>query len=150
MLTLARQGATIDETEVVRLDSTAQKAWTNVDTVDATLEIAADGAIEADQSRLVQLFENLYRNAIEHGGKAVTVTVGRLNAGFYIEDTGPEIPAETYDEIFENGYATNKDGTGFGLPIVKRVAEAHEWEITATEGSMGGARFEITGVEFSP
>lgn len=40
----------------------------------------------------VTLFENLYRNAVEHGGSEVTVTVGTLKDGFYIEDDGVGVP----------------------------------------------------------
>jgi len=91
------------------------------------------------------VFENLYRNAIEHGGDGVTIRVGTSNGGFFVEDTGPGIPADERDDVFESGYTTNEDGTGFGLAIVKRVVEAHGWEITVTEGSDGGARFEVSG-----
>jgi signal transduction histidine kinase len=51
--------------------------------------------------------------------------------------------------VFEAGYSTNEDGTGFGLRIVEQVANAHGWEVAITESEQGGARFEITGVEFA-
>ena len=101
----------------------------------------------ADELRLKQLFENLIRNAVEHGGSAVTVTIGDLNEGFYVEDTGTGIPAEEVATAFEAGYSTNAEGTGFGLSIVQRIAEAHGWDIHITNRSGGGARFEITGIE---
>ena len=49
--------------------------------------------------------------------------------------------------VFDPGYTTNDDGTGFGLAIVDQIATAHGWEIRATDADGGGARFEITGVE---
>lgn len=67
--------------------------------------------------------------------------------GFYIEDDGPGIPAEEREKVFNAGYLTAESGTGLGLNIVKRVAEAHGWEINITESSLGGTRFEITGIE---
>lgn len=51
-------------------------------------------------------------------------------------------------DIFETGYSTNQDGTGFGLNIVQHIVSAHDWEIAVAEGTDGWARFEITGVEF--
>jgi signal transduction histidine kinase len=42
---------------------------------------------------------------------------------------------------------TSEAGTGFGLAIVREIAEAHGWAVAATEGDLGGARFEFTGVE---
>jgi len=79
---------------------------------------------------------------------AVTITVGDLSDGFYLEDDGPGIPESEHDTVFDAGYTTSEDGTGFGLSIVERVAEAHGWEIRVGESEAGGARFEVTGVEF--
>jgi len=86
-------------------------------------------------------------DAVEHGGEALTVTVGGFEGGFFVADDGRGIPAEERDRVFDAGYSTNEDGTGFGLHIVKEVARAHGWEIRATESQDGGARFEITGVD---
>jgi PAS domain S-box-containing protein len=146
MLTLAREGDAVGETEPVALDAIAKQAWNNVATNDAALEVEASVQIDADHSRFIQVFENLYRNAIEHGGDTVTVRVGTLDGGFFIEDTGPGIPEDERDDVFESGYTTNQDGTGFGLAIVKRIVEAHGWEIGVTIGRDGGARFEISGI----
>jgi signal transduction histidine kinase len=76
----------------------------------------------------------------------VTVRVGRTRDGFYVEDTGPGIPENERDDVLDSGYTTKREGTGFGLTIVKRIVEVHGWEIYVTEGSDGGARFEIIGV----
>jgi signal transduction histidine kinase len=106
-----------------------------------------DKTVYADESRLMQLFENLSGNAVEHGGSDVAVTVGNLDDGFYIEDDGCGIPNNEYDDVFTPGYSNSEDGTGFGLSIVKQIVAAHGWEIRLTEGTAGGARFEITGVD---
>ncbi|MFB6297449.1 MAG: PAS domain S-box protein [Salinirussus sp.] len=147
LLTLAREGDQVDETEPVELASVAEDSWQIVNTEQATLEADATRTIEADQSRLRQLFENLYRNAVEHGGDSVTVSVGTMNDGFYVADTGSGIPESDQEEVFEAGYSTDEEGTGFGLRIVEQVVDAHGWEITVTESDQGGARFEFTGVE---
>jgi signal transduction histidine kinase len=93
------------------------------------------------------VFENLFRNAVEHAGDDVTITVGTLDGGFYVDDDGPGIPEDERDRVFEAGYSTGEAGTGFGLSIVRDVVEAHGWDIRVVEGADGGARFEITGVE---
>lgn len=152
LLTLARGGDHVESPEHIELHRVVKSAWENVATSDAQLRVEIDRSrtLSADRSRLSELLENLYRNALEHGGEDVTVTVGELTKapGLYIEDTGPGIPAADRETIFEAGFSTADDGTGFGLSIVEQVAEAHGWEIQATTGSDGGARFEITGVEF--
>ncbi len=63
-------------------------------------------------------------------------------------DDGPRIPETDRADVFDAGYARNPDGTGFGLRIVEGIVEAHGWEIDVTDAEGGGARFEITGVEF--
>jgi signal transduction histidine kinase len=107
----------------------------------------ATPVIKGDTSRLQQLFENLYRNAVEHGGDGVAVHVGDLDGGRYVADTGSRIPESDRDEIFQAGYSTADHGTGFGLRIVAQIVEAHGWDIRVVDGERCGARFEITGVE---
>ena len=148
LLTLARNGTSVIERETVELDRFLATCWKNVATADATLRSRIDRPISGDRSRLQQLFENLFRNAVEHGGEDVTVTVGELDDGFYVEDDGPGIPPDRRPDVFEMGFSTVDGGTGFGLNIVDRVVEEHGWEISLTEGSEGGARFEVRGVEF--
>jgi PAS domain S-box-containing protein len=147
LLTLAQEGDQVDETEPVGIAEMVESSWQTVEMAQATLDAGEPGVIEADRSRLQELFENLYRNAAEHGGDDVTVLVGGMSNGFYVSDTGPGIPETEREEIFEAGYSTDADGTGFGLRIVEQIAEAHGWEVTVTESEQGGARFEFTGVE---
>ena len=149
LLALARDGEAVTEREPVALGTIAGSCWSNVETANASLLTDSDRTIRADKSRLKQLFENLMRNAIEHGGDDVTVTIGDLDDGFYIEDDGPGIPEADRETVFEVSYSTAQGGTGLGLSIVKQIAEAHGWDIRVTEGSDRGARFEITGVEFA-
>lgn len=146
LLTLARKGNQISEQESVALAALVQDCWHNVETEQATLQTPTDRAILADRSRLQQLLENLLRNAIDHAGPTVTVTVGNLSDGFFLEDDGPGIPEENRTTVFDAGFTTKSSGTGFGLSIVKQIAEAHGWEVTIGEAHNGGARFEITGV----
>lgn len=154
VLWLAREGRDIGSMDTVVLHETIDTAWTVVAdcAADAELHYADDSLsaakIEADDDRLSQLLENLFGNAIEHGDDEVTVTVGVMNDGFYVEDDGPGIPEDRRDSVFTAGYSTSEDGTGFGLSIVKQVAEAHGWDIHVTESTESSARFEITGVEF--
>jgi PAS domain S-box-containing protein len=148
LLVLAREGEAIGETEPVDFERVLRRAWESVGTDAATLDVlpGVPETVESDRSRLTELFENLCRNAIEHGGEGVTVTVGATQAGFFIADDGPGIPDGERGAVFESGYSTTADGTGFGLAIVSRIAEAHGWTVTATESESGGARFEFAGV----
>ncbi|WP_318569179.1 PAS domain-containing protein [Salinigranum marinum] len=207
LLLLARTGAVVNDPEPVTIDAVARDAWAVTDTGDATLSLD-DGlpAVSADPSRLAGLFENLFRNSVEHGstgnrtaaqsGEAiersstssrpetddavehgstngrsqidsatdhppassqtaprsadrVEVRVGVLEngagRGFFVEDDGPGFGSSVDDPdgLFDPGVSTATDGTGYGLTIVRDVAEAHGWTVTATAGDDGGARFEF-------
>jgi PAS domain S-box-containing protein len=148
-LQLAKQGRMVTETKPLELADIAAGCWEMVDKQDAELTIDGDCVFRGDMSRIKQLLENLYRNAIDHGGEDVTINVGVLSDGFYVEDDGTGIPEDERDDIFEAGHTTSEDGTGFGLAIVSEIVDAHDWDISITEGTEGGARFEITGVDFT-
>lgn len=183
VLTLARGAHVLDVTADIDIGDVARDAWATVETESASLTVAADlPATDADPDRLQRLFENLFRNAVEHGstsppprapedavergstgsrpgvddavetGQEVTppedgvgVRVGRVEDGFFVADDGVGIPPAERERVFDPGYSTNEtgDGTGLGLTIVERIAEAHDWTVSLATGSAGGARFEF-------
>ena len=145
LLALAREGETIDETEVTDLESVIEAAWFQVESREATLVVDEDiGSVEADPERLQTLFENLFRNAVEHVGSDVSVHIARYTDRLIIEDDGEGIDPELAEDIFEFGYSTG-GGTGTGLAIVRAIARAHEWDITLQGDSKEETRFEIRG-----
>ena len=146
ILILAREGEQARDTEPVRLTTVVTAAWDVVATADASLTIETECTVHADEGQLQQLVENLLRNAIDHGGEDVSVTVGECNGGFYVADDGPGIPPEDREAVFEAGYSTGARGTGLGLSIVEQVVDAHDWQLSVTGASDGGTRFEITDV----
>ncbi|MFC6862647.1 sensor histidine kinase [Halomicroarcula sp. GCM10025817] len=147
LLELAQfEQADIDR-ESVDLETLVGQCWMLVDTNEATLVSNVDGTVAADRNQLQRLFENLFRNAVEHGGSTVTVTVDELEDGFYVEDDGPGIPPEIRDDVFESGFTTANESTGFGLGIVAEIARSHGWNLSVADGADGGARIKVTGVE---
>jgi len=145
LLTMAREGQTVDDPEAVSLQSVATEAWSTANTDDLELVVRSDLTIEADPARLKSVFENLFRNANDHAG-ATTVFVATVETGFVVEDDGRGIGADDRESLFEFGYSTDEEGTGIGLAVVKRICEAHGWEIQATASTYGGMRFEISDV----
>jgi PAS domain S-box-containing protein len=147
LLTIARGGKQVTDPDTVSLADAIRDCKRSVETDGAELIVETDRTIRADASRLKQILENLIRNAVDHGGGSVTVRIGELDDGFYVADDGPGIPPDERADIFEAGYSATEDGTGFGLNIVREIVDAHGWTVRVTEGSDGGARFEIAGVD---
>ncbi|WP_253738717.1 sensor histidine kinase [Halohasta salina] len=157
-----------DATEPVSVQTVAIRAWRIVDPSTARLRVEPTlGSVEANPIRLQQLFENLIRNAIEHGSAesvglgadagptdphavfeddtdSVTVTIKPTSTGFAVCDDGPGIPDDQREAIFESGYTTTEAGSGLGLHIVEEIVEAHDWSIAVDESDSGGARFEVS------
>jgi signal transduction histidine kinase len=148
ILMLARTGHRVDPTNAIDLDAMATGCWANVDTQDASLDIESNVQVKADQVHIQNLLENLIRNAVEHGGGAVTVRLGKLSDadGFYVEDDGFGIPPEDRDRVFESGYSSVEGNVGLGLNIVREIAESHDWDVTLTDSQNGGTRFEFSNV----
>ena len=147
ILAMAQSGQQPDR-QPLSLEAAAHTAWAMVATADASLVVETDATLSADTQQLSRLFENLFRNSVEHGGTAVTVRVGTTADGFYVADDGVGIPADKQATIFDERVSYDADGTGYGLAIVRDIVAAHGWSVTVTESTDGGARFEITGVTF--
>jgi len=144
--TLTDNGDPVEEPEPQSIDRVAADAWANVDTGTATLTVADAGRVYADRGRLLSVFENLFRNSVEHGPDGVSVTLGLTDDGFYVADDGPGVPEDDRESVFEYGYTTSDEGTGLGLSIVEMMAESHDWTVSLTAGGGGGARFEFKDV----
>jgi PAS domain S-box-containing protein len=149
LLRVARQGVVVEDPQAIDVEPVVVMAWDGTGgQAGGTLEYESIGPVAADPDRLCQLFENVFRNALEHAGPDVTVRVGPMTRGLYVEDDGPGIPVSGRDRVFDHGYTTREDGSGYGLSIVRTIVNAHGWDVRVTEGADGGARFEITGIEF--
>lgn len=144
LLSLARQGQAVGETSTVDLDTVVRTVWDGLDGGSLTVTDSL-GQVEADPDRLYELVANLCRNAVEHAGDDVSIRVGPLASqhGFFVDDDGPGIDRADRADVFDYGFTTDETGTGFGLAIVKGIAEAHGWQVSVTESESGGARFEV-------
>ncbi|WP_197428468.1 histidine kinase N-terminal 7TM domain-containing protein [Halapricum sp. CBA1109] len=155
LLTMARAGLSVEDTDAVGIAAVVRESWHHAQTEGLTLDlqVSESTTVQADRDRLLHVFENLVRNAVDHNDPPLTVRIGTLDAasssgaeqpvGFYVEDDGDGIPESHREDVFEYGFTTTSDGTGFGLSIVQDIVDAHGWNVCVTEGDDGGARFEI-------
>ncbi|MFB6126872.1 MAG: GAF domain-containing sensor histidine kinase [Halolamina sp.] len=110
----------------------------------AVLDVRAQPTVAANPERLRTLFENVLHNAVEYGGREVTVTVGVLDDdGFYVADDGPGFETNSAEELFTYRASGGDDDVGLGLAIVRDVVAAHGWDVRATESRDGGSRLEF-------
>ncbi|UPV99429.1 ATP-binding protein [Halorussus gelatinilyticus] len=150
MLVLTQGRNAIGETEPFSLAAVAREAWDEADAPDATLQVDLDARVETDETYLRHLFQNLFENAVEHGGSDVAVRVGEAEDGFFVADDGIGIPASDREDVFKAGVTTTADegGTGLGLAFVRELATVYDWSYRVTESAGGGARFEFSNVDF--
>lgn len=102
-----------------------------------------ENLIEADPERVEQVLINLLQNAIDasptHGIVELIVSERNGEITMAIADNGPGIADASLEKIFEVFYTTKKRGTGLGLPISKKIVEAHGGSLTVTNNPSGGA-----------
>lgn len=106
------------------------------------------GDARFDAMRLEQVIGNLVINAIEASpeGGVVEVKLYLSERGYPIldvADQGCGIPLEERQEVLHPFYTTKKEGTGLGLPIVKKIVDAHGWSLQILDNQNGGTLFRI-------
>ncbi|HIK05297.1 MAG TPA: histidine kinase [Trichormus sp. M33_DOE_039] len=109
--------------------------------------------VYADPERIRQVLVNLLDNAIKYTPECGKISIAGLHrttqkVQFSIGDTGPGIPPENRDRIFENHYRLERDegteGYGIGLCLCQRIIRAHYGQIWVDSNPQGGAWFHFT------
>ena len=124
--------------------------------LERAVEPGAD-TVAGDERRLEQVIQNLVANAVRHtpdGGRirlqaAAPPDAGGARVAITIDDSGPGIPPEHVGHVFDRFYRVDSSrdarsgGSGLGLSIVRAVVERHGGTVSASNGPLGGARFEL-------
>jgi two-component system OmpR family sensor kinase len=108
------------------------------------------GTVIGLRSALRTLVRNLIDNALRYtpaGGRVeLEVRAEGEQVVLQVSDTGPGIPAEDRERVFDRFYrvpGSTAEGSGLGLAIVKQIAEAHRAAISLGEGDHGGLRATV-------
>ena len=108
------------------------------------LDMTGDVTVLCDVDQLSRLFQNLVLNAqqaIGSGDGKVTIDVQMDPLVVSVNDSGPGIPEELADKIFEPQFTTRGSGTGLGLAIVKAIADRHFITIECQSSPQSGTSF---------
>jgi len=102
---------------------------------------------QLDSERMMLVLMNLLTNAIEASlpNDMVSVSCRHYDKGLCIDvsDRGTGIPAAIKERIFEPFVSGKEKGTGLGLPICKKIVEAHSGNLTCSNNPGGGTTFSI-------
>ncbi|SPB14980.1 sensor histidine kinase [Caballeronia novacaledonica] len=125
--------------------------------VDLGIEASEPATVKGDADALRVMFNNLIDNATKYtpkGGRVdITLTVKNGRPVVEIADSGPGIPAEERDRVFDRFYRvggganrarTDVAGSGLGLAIVKRIADQHGARVALAEAASGGLSVSIS------
>jgi len=100
-----------------------------------------------DPTMMRRVFTNLFTNALQampNGGQlTIRAFTTEEDAFISIEDTGVGIPKENLDKLFHPLFTTKPKGTGFGLPVCRRLVEAHDGSITVESKVGRGSTFTV-------
>ena len=100
-----------------------------------------------DPQRMKQALINLLINAIEASPEGETIAVNsyqkRKKLIIEVRDSGYGIPMDKKEEIFSHFFTTKKQGTGLGLPIAKKIVEAHQGYLDILENQEKGVTFRV-------
>jgi signal transduction histidine kinase len=141
---------TVDATETVA--ETVDSLGVLIQETGAEIEYDSLPTVSADMNQLRQLFQNLIKNAIEHGGSPPRAEIQGEDLGhawqFSVSDNGPGIPQAQQDRIFEIFQQATDDGddsgeSGIGLAICERIASRHHGDIWV-ESDDDGSTFKFT------
>jgi two-component system sensor histidine kinase HydH len=111
----------------------------------SAIDMRIDGAgclVRVDPAQMQLVFQNVLINAAQamngHGAIAVTTAPADGLCRIAIADAGPGMSAEVRDRAFEPFFTTKTRGTGLGLPLAKRIVDAHGGQIQIDTPSTGG------------
>jgi signal transduction histidine kinase len=141
------------------VDSIWREAWDSLEMSrrgrDAKLHEITSGIdlhVSVDRFRLVQLFRNLFENSLAACDDPVLIQITCRDAHFQgrpaieirVRDNGPGLTPTVRQNVFEPFFTTKTKGTGLGMPIARRIIDAHGGHIGAPDQPSVGAEFVIT------
>jgi signal transduction histidine kinase len=137
----------VDTTAVV--ENTLRELSLLLDENGTTVEYGDLPAVEGDETQIGQVFQNLLKNAAEHGDATtveITATTTDDRVAVAVTDDGTGIPPEeqaSIFDIFEQGHAA-EGGSGIGLAVCDRIVERHDGTLTVDSAPGEGTTFTVT------
>jgi signal transduction histidine kinase len=143
------------EFQPIRLDTllreVTERAQSRHENLTIQLELNSHPIVQADSTRIAQVFDNLLTNAVKYApgsGVAISLDEHDNQAHILVKDSGPGIAPDHLGRLFERffrvpGTPASTRGTGLGLYICRQLVQAHRGEITAESQVGQGTTFHI-------
>ena len=144
-LALADAGMSIGSLEPVDLNECVKYVIEHTIPKDVSITLTKLPVVKGDRQKLIQMFQNLLDNAVTHGEPKLIQIEGQNLKDTYqliITNDGKEIPSYVKEKMFKQKLTTKKETGGYGLLIVQKVVESHNWEITLVDSPK--TSFQIT------
>ncbi|MBY8999949.1 MAG: PAS domain S-box protein [Candidatus Heimdallarchaeota archaeon] len=130
---LAEAGTAVEKTDQVDLDRLVETVADVIIPKSIKFTKESLGTIKGDNSKLSQVFKNLFENSLAHGKPnkiSVTKSEKKDKIVISISNDGIIIDEKIINKVFDRGFSSKKGSTGLGLSIVKKIVEGHGWEIS--------------------
>ena len=131
-LALADIGLFIDKKDQISLNKIVETAVKQTIPKEIVIIVQKLPKILCDSQKLLQVFTNLFENALIHGSPSKISISSKKHINYYtvsVMNDGEKITEEVSKRLFDHGFTTKKGNMGLGLPIVKKIIESHGWKI---------------------
>ncbi len=152
----ARNASDVGPRSRIDLESAIETAVAASRLDDSSVIVEQSATLRADADRFVNLLETAFDNIAARAEADVTVQVGVVgfenversteSRGFYLLDDAAEIPPAAHEQVLDPSVDDETAIDGLGLALVRAIGDAHDWDVSVTNGEHGGTRVEIRDV----
>lgn len=153
---LAELNPSLGASESARLEEVVEESvelWKSANSKDVewSVSMETEGCVRGKKSHLIRVLNNLLSNAVHAVGEQQNARIDVLvrsisvdSVQIRVRDSGPGIPKNEQERVFEPRFTTKSQGTGMGLAMVRSIVRQYGGDVGLANGGAGGACFVVT------